>query len=249
VLPDRCHHKQLCYQTVGYRTICRLHSRRSNLACSFLYWLHLLYNIGKTQCQELFLVVPDGIEPSQRAYETHVRTERCHYILVDRVRFELTMSGYLMPYVITDLVLYRPNSYHRYFNDPIFWSPELDSNQRSPPSKGGSLTRLAHREMLLAGKVGVEPTIHAFKVRCLTTWLLPNNFGEGTESRTLACGFGDRRATITLYQHILEVDVRIELTTFVPGICNPAPCHPGHRPILFSTAQSRIERVFLSLTI
>lgn len=66
--------------------------------------------------------------------------------LVDRVRFELTMSGYLTPYVIADLVLYRPNSYHRYFNDPIFWSPELDSNQRSPPSKGGSLTRLAHRE-------------------------------------------------------------------------------------------------------
>ena len=26
--------------------------------------------------------------------------------------------------------------------------------------------------------------------------------GEGTESRTLACGFGDRRATITLHRRI-----------------------------------------------
>ena len=67
-----------------------------------------------------YLVVPDGLEPSQQAYETYVHTAWCHHILVDRVRFELTMSGYLMPYVITDLVLYRPNSYHRYFNDPIF---------------------------------------------------------------------------------------------------------------------------------
>lgn len=28
----------------------------------------------------------------------------------------------------------------------------------------------------------------------------------------------------------MEAGVRIELTTFVPGICNPAPYHPGHRP-------------------
>jgi hypothetical protein len=29
----------------------------------------------------------------------------------------------------------------------------------------------------------------------------PDYTGEGTKSRTWACGFGDRRATVTLYQH------------------------------------------------
>ena len=32
-------------------------------------------------------------------------------------------------------------------------------------------------------------------------------FGEGAESRTLACGFGDRRATITLHRHIWLPDL------------------------------------------
>ena len=93
-------------------------------------------------------------------------------------------------------------------------------------------TRLSYTLIVLDAPRGFEPRFSDSK-----SDVLPLDdgakFGEGTESRTLACGFGDRRATITLYPHILEVDVRIELTTFVPGICNPAPCHPGHRPILF----------------
>ncbi len=41
-----------------------------------------------------------------------------------------------------------------------------------------------------------------------------NLFGEGAESRTLACGFGDRRATITLHRHILVPCAGIEPAIF-----------------------------------
>jgi hypothetical protein len=33
--------------------------------------------------------------------------------------------------------------------------------------------------MNLAGEVGIEPTHHGVKVRCLTTWLLPIKMVEG----------------------------------------------------------------------
>ena len=51
---------------------------------------HPHHTSNKNVCQELFLVMPDGLEPSQRAYETHVRTVRCHRNLEVWVRFELT---------------------------------------------------------------------------------------------------------------------------------------------------------------
>ena len=37
-------------------------------------------------------------------------------------------------------------------------------------------------------------------------------FGTGTRSRTQACGFGDHRATVTLYRYIMAESVRFELT-------------------------------------
>ncbi len=102
------------------------------------------------------------------------------------------------------------------------------------PSEALYQTEL-YPDCFLAGKVGVEPTVHAFKVRCLTTWLLPNNFGEGTESRTLACGFGDRRATITLYQHIGGMG-EIRTHDFMDLQSTPLG-HSSTIPILFSHTQ------------
>ena len=52
------------------------------------------YTLVEASSQQLFLVVTDGIEPSQRAYETHVRTERCHYIMVSRAGFEPAFSAF-----------------------------------------------------------------------------------------------------------------------------------------------------------
>jgi hypothetical protein len=45
----------------------------------------------------------------------------------------------------------------------------------------------------------IELSLRAYETQVSTK--LPHRIGEGTESRTLACGFGDRRATVTLYQH------------------------------------------------
>ena len=62
-------------------------------------------------------------------------------------------------------------------------------------------TRLSYTLIVLDAPRGFEPRFSDSK-----SDVLPLDdgakFGEGTESRTLACGFGDRRATITLYQHI-----------------------------------------------
>src|SRR3989304_3669924 len=35
---------------------------------------------------------------------------------------------------------------------------------------------------VLAGEVGIEPTNAGIKIRCLTTWRLPNNFQSSTQS-------------------------------------------------------------------
>ena len=52
------------------------------------------YTLVEATSQQLFLVVPDGLEPSQRAYETHVRTVRCHHILVSPRGFEPPTSAF-----------------------------------------------------------------------------------------------------------------------------------------------------------
>ena len=51
--------------------------------------------------------------------------------------------------------------------------------------------------------VGVEPTLQAYETRARTT----------------------RR-----HHYCLEERVRVELTTYVPQICNPVPYRPAHAP-------------------
>lgn len=57
---------------------------------------------------------------------------------------------------------------------------------------------------MLVVPVGVEPTLQAYETRARTT----------------------RR-----HRYCLEECVRIELTTFVPRICNPVPYHPARTPL------------------
>ena len=59
--------------------------------------------------------------------------------------------------------------------------------------------------------VGSDPTTSPLSGVCSTNWAIDANnnekeqTGEGGGSRTPACGFGDRRATVTLHRHNLAI--------------------------------------------
>ena len=94
-------------------------------------------------------------------------------------------------------------------------------------------TRLSYTLIILDAPRGFEPRFPESKSGVLPDRRWGKNWRRWRESNPLRAVL-ETAALPLSYTDILEVNVRIELTTFVPGICNPAPYHPDHWPILLS---------------
>ena len=87
----------------------------------------------------------------------------------------------------------------------------------------------------LVGVKGIEPNVlfsDGFTIRCLT--LRRHSRVLVVLGRIELPSNDYQSLALPLSYRTMEVGVRVELTTFVPGICNPAPYRSGRRPLFYS---------------
>ena len=88
---------------------------------------------------------------------------------------------------------------------PLHFGDPTATRTRDTLIKSQVLYRLSYWTMSiivkLAGNTGFEPVNDGVKVRCLTAWRIPNDFGAGEENRTLTTSLEGWGSTIELHPH------------------------------------------------